>query len=78
MREPMVVREPGICPLITQTAPIIFTPPRYEIDAPYLTKANLMKLNGICGDKLHRGSPEEIRLQPETGAPLCGSTNDYR
>ena len=25
-----------------------------EIDAPYLTKANLQKLNGICGDKLHR------------------------
>jgi hypothetical protein len=30
-----------------------------EIDAPYLTKANLNKLNGICGDKLHRGSPEK-------------------
>jgi hypothetical protein len=30
-----------------------------DIDAPYLTKANLHKLNGICGDKLHRGSPEK-------------------
>jgi len=25
-----------------------------EINAPYLTKADLKKLNGICGDKLHR------------------------
>ena len=30
-----------------------------EIDAPYLTKDELMKLNGICGDKLHRGSPKK-------------------
>jgi hypothetical protein len=29
----------------------------HEIDAPYLTKAELKILNGICGDKLHRGSP---------------------
>ncbi len=41
MREPMVVREPGICSLITQTTLIIFTPPRYslliksEFRAPY-------------------------------------------
>lgn len=35
-----------------------------EIDAPYLTKANLQKLNGICGDKLHRGSPEKYAFNP--------------
>jgi hypothetical protein len=35
-----------------------------EIDAPYLTKASLQKLNGICGDKLHRGSPEKYAFNP--------------
>lgn len=35
-----------------------------EIDAPYLTKAELKKLNGICGDKLHRGSPEKYTYNP--------------
>jgi hypothetical protein len=35
-----------------------------EIDAPYLTKDNLLKLNGICGDKLHRGSPEKYAFNP--------------
>jgi hypothetical protein len=35
-----------------------------EIDDPYLTKANLQKLNGICGDKLHRGSPEKYAFNP--------------
>ncbi|SDX63339.1 hypothetical protein SAMN04515617_105158 [Collimonas sp. OK242] len=35
-----------------------------EIDAPYLTKADLKKLNGICGDKLHRGSPEKYAFNP--------------
>jgi hypothetical protein len=35
-----------------------------EIDAPYLTKVELMKLNGICGDKLHRGSPEKYAFNP--------------
>ncbi len=35
-----------------------------EIDAPYMTKANLQKLNGICGDKLHRGSPEKYAFNP--------------
>ncbi len=35
-----------------------------EIDAPYLTKSNLLKLNGICGDKLHRGSPEKYTFNP--------------
>jgi hypothetical protein len=35
-----------------------------EIDAPYLTKANLQKLNGICGDKFHRGSPEKYAFNP--------------
>jgi len=35
-----------------------------EIDAPYLTKADLQKLNGICGDKLHRGSPEKYAFNP--------------
>jgi len=35
-----------------------------EIDAPYLTKDDLKKLNGICGDKLHRGSPEKYAYNP--------------
>lgn len=35
-----------------------------EIDTPYLTKADLKKLNGICGDKLHRGSPEKYSFNP--------------
>ena len=35
-----------------------------EIDAPYLTKDDLKKLNGICGDKLHRGSPEKYTYNP--------------
>ena len=35
-----------------------------EIDSPYLTKSNLLKLNGICGDKLHRGSPEKYAFNP--------------
>ena len=35
-----------------------------EIDAPYLTKTELKKLNGICGDKLHRGSPEKYTYNP--------------
>ncbi|WP_160171505.1 hypothetical protein [Ferrovum myxofaciens] len=38
-----------------------------EIHVPYLTKDDLKKLNGICGDKLHRGSPEKYayNLTPE-------------
>jgi len=40
-----------------------------EIDAQYLTKANLQKLNGkVCGDKLHRGSPEKYAFNP---TPEC-------
>ncbi|MGH8227079.1 MAG: SymE family type I addiction module toxin [Steroidobacteraceae bacterium] len=35
-----------------------------KIDVPYLTKADLKKLTGICGDKLHRGSPEKYRYNP--------------
>jgi hypothetical protein len=35
-----------------------------EIVAQYLTKAELKKLNGICGDKLHRGSPEKYTYNP--------------
>lgn len=35
-----------------------------EIDAPYLTKDTLKKLNGLCGDKLHRGSPEKYAFNP--------------
>lgn len=35
-----------------------------EIDVPYLTKADLKKLTGICGDKLHRGSPEKYTYNP--------------
>ncbi len=35
-----------------------------EIRVPYLTKDDLKKLNGICGDKLHRGSPEKYAYQP--------------
>lgn len=35
-----------------------------EIESPYLTKAELKKLTGICGDKLHRGSPEKYRYNP--------------
>lgn len=35
-----------------------------EIDTPYLTKADLKKLNGVCGDKLHRGSPEKYSFNP--------------
>ena len=30
-----------------------------EISSPNLTKADLKKLNGLCRDKLHRGSPEK-------------------
>ena len=30
-----------------------------EINVPYLTKDDLKQLNGICGDNLHRGSPEK-------------------
>lgn len=39
-----------------------------EIDAPYLTKDDLKKLSGICGDKLHRGSPEKYTYNP---TPEC-------
>jgi len=39
-----------------------------EIDAPYLTKSNLQKLNGICNRKLHRGSPEKYTYNP---TPEC-------
>lgn len=35
-----------------------------EIDAPYLTKDNLLKLNGICGKNLHRGSPDKYAYNP--------------
>ena len=35
-----------------------------EINSPYLTKADLKKLNGLCGDKLHRGSPEKYAFNP--------------
>lgn len=35
-----------------------------EIDAPYLTKDNLLKLIGICGGKLHRGSPKKYAFNP--------------
>jgi hypothetical protein len=35
-----------------------------EMDAPYLTKAELRKLNGICGYRLHRGSPEKYTYNP--------------
>jgi hypothetical protein len=35
-----------------------------EIVTPYLTKDNLQKLNGICGGKLHRGSPEKYAFTP--------------
>lgn len=35
-----------------------------EINADYLTKASLQRLNGICGDKLHRGSPEKYAFSP--------------
>ncbi len=35
-----------------------------EIDAPYLTKDDLKKLNGICGDQLHRGSPGKYAYNP--------------
>lgn len=35
-----------------------------EIDTPYLTKDELTKLNGICGDKLHRGSPKKYAYNP--------------
>lgn len=30
-----------------------------EISSPYLTKVDLIKLNGICGDRLHRGTPQK-------------------
>jgi len=30
-----------------------------EISSPYLTKTDLKKLNGICGDRLHRGTPQK-------------------
>ncbi len=35
-----------------------------EIPSTYLTKDDLKKLNGICGDKLHRGTPEKYAYQP--------------
>jgi hypothetical protein len=35
-----------------------------EINVPYLTKTDLQKLNGICGDKLHRGSPGKYTYNP--------------
>ena len=50
MRQPMVVRETGICSLITQTAPIIFTTPRYpllidsEFRAPYRFAAWIVQI----------------------------------
>lgn len=39
-----------------------------EINTPYLTKDDLKRLNGICGDKLHRGSPEKYVYNP---TPEC-------
>jgi len=35
-----------------------------EIDTAYLTKDELKKLNGICGDKLHRGTPGKYTYNP--------------
>jgi hypothetical protein len=35
-----------------------------EINVAYLTKADLLKLNGISGDRLHRGSPEKYAFNP--------------
>jgi hypothetical protein len=35
-----------------------------EISVPYLTRTDLKKLNGICGDKLHGGSPEKYAFNP--------------
>jgi len=35
-----------------------------EINTPHLTKDDLKRLNGICGDKLHRGSPEKYVYNP--------------
>lgn len=37
-----------------------------DIDVPYLTSDDLKKLNGICGDKLHRGSSEKYTYNPTT------------
>lgn len=35
-----------------------------EISIPYLTKDDLKKLNGICGGRLHRGTPEKYAYNP--------------
>jgi hypothetical protein len=35
-----------------------------EINVPFLTKIELRKLNGICGDRLHRGSPQKYAFNP--------------
>jgi hypothetical protein len=35
-----------------------------DIEAPYLRKAELKTLYGLCGDRLHRGSPEKYTYNP--------------
>jgi hypothetical protein len=35
-----------------------------EIKETYLSKEDLKKLNGICGDNLHRGTPEKYAFNP--------------
>jgi hypothetical protein len=73
MPQPMVVREPSICSLITQTAPIIFTAPRY----PLLIDSEFRALIGFAwGAKRNAKGPRkgnEGLMVYGVGFPLCVS-----
>lgn len=38
-----------------------------DVNEPYLTKADVLKLYGLCNNKLHRGSPKKYRYVPAKG-----------
>ena len=59
MPQPMVVRELGICPLITQTAPIIFTASRYPL---------LINSDFRAPYRFERGWPKRDAKGPRNGS----------
>jgi hypothetical protein len=71
----MAMREPGLCYLVIQTAPIIFTTPRYpllinsEFRAPYRFERGWPKPNA----KGPRKGDEGLMGVYGVGMPLCVS-----
>ena len=73
MRQPMVVREPGICSLITQTAPIIFTAPRY----PLLIDSEFRSALMVCSVDCPNRTQEEGLHARRAGAPIFWSGDTF-